>query len=201
MIGANLRVCSGTAKGRTLKSTPGIGLRPTSARVRQAIFSTLSHRVEGRTVLDLYAGTGALGIEALSRGASEATFVEISPKCLKIIRDNLEVTAFSGKANVRRGDVLRVLRDFGRQNRTFDVVLADPPYEVKRQPERSTSLAEKTLKVMMESGILRRDSLVILEHRGGGRAIEATPGLTRVSSKKYGDTLISVFRLEQPPTE
>lgn len=194
-------MCSGIAKGRGLKSPPGIGVRPTSAKVRQAIFSTLSHRVEGSRVLDLYAGTGALGIEALSRGASEATFVEISPKCLKILRENLHVTAFSEKANVRRGDVLRVLRDLGRQNRTFEVVVADPPYEVKSHAGGSTSLAEKTLKVIVESGILRQDSLVILEHPGGGQAIEGTPGLARVSSKRYGDTLISVFRLEEPPTE
>lgn len=169
-------------------------MRPTSGRVRQAIFSALSEKVWGSCVLDLYAGTGAMGIEALSRGAAEAVFVEISPRCVRTIRENLELAHLSDRGTVVVGDAFRILRRLGRQSRKFDVVIADPPYEVQNGGERKTSLAQKTLKVLVESDILRADSVVILEHSEKERGLEVAAGLALISVRRYGSTSVSMFR-------
>lgn len=189
-----LKVCSGTAKGVPLKSAPGVGVRPTSARVRQAIFSALSEKIVGSCVLDLYAGTGAMGIEALSRGAAEAVFIEISTKCLRTIKENLERTSLSNRAAVLKGDAFRILRRLGRQGRKFDLVIADPPYEVKKSSERKPSLAQKTLKALVESAILRANSVVVLEHSEKEAGLQVAAGLSLLSVKKYGGTAVSIFR-------
>jgi 16S rRNA (guanine966-N2)-methyltransferase len=188
-----VRVCSGIAKGIILKSPRGMGVRPTSAKVRQAIFAVLSHRIVGSCVLDLYAGTGALGIEALSRGAAEAVFVETSPGCVRIIRENLLRTNLSAQATVLTGDALRTIRQLGKQNRTFDVIMADPPYETNKPRKGKPSLAQKTLQVLVESDILRSDSLVILEHSGMEGPAEGPAGLRLLSRRQYGSTSVSIF--------
>jgi 16S rRNA (guanine(966)-N(2))-methyltransferase RsmD len=193
-IGAIVKVCSGTAKGIVLKSPPGVEVRPTSARVRQAVFSVLSDKLGGSFVLDLYAGTGAMGIEALSRGAARAVFVERSPRCLKAIRENLERTNFSGEATVLAGDALRILHRLRARNLTFDLVIADPPYETQRGPRKKPSLVQKTLNAVAEGGILRSDSVVIFEHSETGSRLQPSPGLKLQTLKKYGSTCVSIFR-------
>lgn len=187
-----LRVCSGTARGILLKSPRGTGVRPTSAMVRQAVFSALGSRIPGSSVLDLYAGTGAMGIEALSRGAKEALFVELSPTCAKIIKENLERTRLFEKGLVIQGDALRVLRDLARQRRKFDIIIADPPYE-KERGTAEPPLAEKTLMAVVDSDILAPHSLIVLEHSGIGVGSETVCGLRLLSKKKYGDTVVSTF--------
>ncbi len=190
---AVLRVCSGTARGILLKSPPGKGVRPTSGRVREAVFSALFGRIPGSTVLDLYAGTGAMGIEALSRGAAEAVFVELSPACVCVIRENLHRTGFKDQATVFQGDALTVVRNLGRHNRKFTLVIADPPYEERKRAPAKPSLPEKTLKALVESGILGPDSLVVLEHSGVGPELEAPEGLRLLSIRKYGGTAVSIL--------
>jgi 16S rRNA (guanine966-N2)-methyltransferase len=193
-IGTMLRVCSGTAKGKILKSPKGTGVRPTSARVRQAIFSAVADRIGGSSLLDLYAGTGAIGIEALSRGAAEAVFVELSPTCVKTIKENLECTGLSHRAMILKGDVLKILRDLGRHNRKFDLIIADPPYDVRRDRGAKKSLAEKTLKALDENAILRSNSLVVVEHPQLGSGLELPDSLRLLSVRKYGDTAVSILR-------
>lgn len=168
-------------------------MRPTSAKVRQAIFSALSDRIVGRRVLELYAGTGAMGIEALSRGAAEAVFVDTSPRCVRIIRENLLRANLSAQATVLTGDALRTIRQLGQQKRTFDVIMADPPYETNKPRKGKPSLAQKTLQVLVESDILRSDSLVILEHSGMEGPAEGPAGLRLLSQRKYGSTSVSIF--------
>ena len=121
-----MRVVAGSARGRRLQAPPGRVMRPTGDRVREAVFSTLTSldAVAGATVADLFAGTGALGIEALSRGASAAWFVERERRAVETIRANLEATGFAGRATVVHGDALRWLDEAP----TVDVAFADPPY-------------------------------------------------------------------------
>src|SRR6185295_18675776 len=123
-----MRVVGGTAGGRRLHAPAGRALRPTSERVREAVFSSLESMggLDGAAVLDLFAGTGALGIEALSRGASHAVFVDADSDALAAVRSNLEATGLTGSGHVVRSDVVKFLE---RQNDVFDVAFADPPYE------------------------------------------------------------------------
>lgn len=118
-----MRVITGTARGRRLKEPQGMDIRPTTDKVKESMFSILQFDIEGRRVLDLFGGTGQLGIEALSRGASEVVFVDKSAAALKLIRENLELCGLSDRARVRNGDSLAYLRS----GEKFDLVFLDPP--------------------------------------------------------------------------
>ena len=131
-----MRIVAGKFRGTQIEAPKGLATRPTSDRVRQALFNVLEHgaphvEFEGARVLDLFAGSGALGLEALSRGAATATFVDSAPAAVAAVRANLE--ALGGDAEVRRGDALRFLRAAPGETRHYDLVLLDPPY---RQAER-----------------------------------------------------------------
>ena len=123
-----MRVIAGRYRGRRLQAPPGDATRPTSDRVREALFSVLAARVSGARVLDLFAGSGALGIEALSRGAAEATFVDTAPAALRAIRANLD--AIGVTADVRRADARRFLGSASAAARHYDLVFLDPPYRL-----------------------------------------------------------------------
>jgi 16S rRNA (guanine(966)-N(2))-methyltransferase RsmD len=181
-----MRVIAGRFGGRRLADAPGVGVRPTAERVREALFSALGD-LEGARVLDLYAGTGALGIEALSRGASAAVFVEQSRAALAVLRRNLEtleLNARSGPARVIRGDACAVLRRLGRAGERFDLVLLDPPY--------ASDQALPALEGLVAAGLLAPEAEVVLE---ASRRHPVTPvaGLVLRDQRRYGDTLIARF--------
>lgn len=120
-----MRVITGTARGRRLKDIPGMETRPTSDRVKEGVFSSLQFDLEGRKILDLFAGTGQLGIEALSRGASCAVFVDHSPAAVNVIRENLKLTDLVERARVVAGDSMEFLTTVREK---YDVIFLDPPY-------------------------------------------------------------------------
>jgi len=121
-----MRVISGIARGRKLATPEGLDVRPTSDRVKEGVFSAIQFEISGKRVLDLFAGSGQLGIEALSRGASEAIFVDLNPKSIEFIKKNLAATGFSKNSIVKNTDYRSFLAS---NNRTMDIVLLDPPYE------------------------------------------------------------------------
>ena len=183
-----MRVIAGLAKGHTLKVPKGLAVRPTSDKVRGAIFNILhadpTVKLEGARVLDLFAGTGALGIEALSRGAAEATFVERDRRALEALRANLDATRFAGKAHViaHDADTRGILT--GR----FDLVFADPPYEVVAKSRALRKIAEW----LADGGV------AVLEHASG----ETPPppaGLVASDLRQYGSTSVSFFRRGDAP--
>ena len=122
-----MRVITGSARGRRLRELEGMETRPTTDRVKEGMFSALQFDIEGRKVLDLFAGTGQLGIEALSRGAAQAVFVDRRSDAVKVIRENLKITGLEDRARVVAGDSMEYL---SRLRETFDIILLDPPYEV-----------------------------------------------------------------------
>ncbi len=146
-----MRVISGTAGGRKLRQPEGMAVRPTTDQVKEAIFNIIQFSVEGRRVLDLFAGTGQLGIEALSRGARGCTFVDKAAPSLKLVRDNLALTGFSDRAEVVNSDSIAFLERCGK----YGIVLLDPPYE--------TDLLEKALKAINQFDILEDDGIIICE--------------------------------------
>ena len=119
-----MRVITGSARGRRLKELEGMETRPTTDRVKEGMFSALQFDIEGRRVLDLFAGTGQLGIECLSRGAASAVFVDRRPDAVKIIRENLKVTDLTDRAQVVSGDSMEYLKSLREK---FDIILLDPP--------------------------------------------------------------------------
>lgn len=174
-----MRVIAGTAKGRTLK-TPASITRPTMDRVRAAIFSMLGDRVPGARVLDLFAGTGAMGIEALSRGAATATFVDQDKKSIEVIRQNLELTKLRGE--IKQVDAISFLK---HQQEKFDLIFSDPPYTSKNDCDWIAKLltTPELLNAIAEDGLLileyeKQQSLPELQHLE--KIIDRTYGVTRI---------------------
>ncbi|MGH0030023.1 MAG: 16S rRNA (guanine(966)-N(2))-methyltransferase RsmD [Myxococcota bacterium] len=176
-----LRVTGGTLGGRRLR-VPKRGVRPTTDRVRESLFAILGDLSDAR-VLDLYAGTGALGIEALSRGAESVVFIEKALPSLEALRRNLSDRAREPRSRVLRGDVLRGLRRLAGEGARFDLVLADPPYEAP---------VEDLLVALAGSGLLAPGGTLVLE-RGRGQTVAAVDGLGLVEHREYGDTVMSRF--------
>ncbi|MGH8907414.1 MAG: 16S rRNA (guanine(966)-N(2))-methyltransferase RsmD [Egibacteraceae bacterium] len=178
-----MRVIAGSAKGRVLKAPKGRDVRPTSDRVREALFASLGERVEGAVVLDLFAGTGALGIEALSRGAARAVLVERDLKAAAVIAENLERTNLGGRAQLVRMDAARFCRAPGER---FDVVLVDPPYA------EPTGGISALLGDLQAAGGLAPGAIVVLERdRHDHGALPPLPaGLASRRVATYGDTVL-----------
>ncbi len=174
-----MRVIAGRFGGRRLAAPPGRGTRPTSDRVREALFSILGP-LDGETVLDLYAGSGALGIEALSRGARSAVFVERDPRALAVLRGNLATVGAEGE--VRRVDVLAALRDARERGETYDLVVCDPPYRLA--PDLGRSLGEALRPV------LASEARVVTE--SDRRTPLELDLLSLTDERRYGDTLIRI---------
>jgi 16S rRNA (guanine(966)-N(2))-methyltransferase RsmD len=174
-----VRVIAGRYRGRRLQAPPGEATRPTSDRVREALFSVLGARVEGAQVLDLFAGSGALGIEALSRGAAAATFVDTSPAAIRAVHANLE--ALGASAEVRRSDARRFLGGASAAARQYDLVFLDPPY---RLAGRLGSELTTALPAVLASG-----AAVVAE---SDRRAPLELGLPILDERRYGDTLIRI---------
>ena len=178
-----MRVIAGIAKGRNLAVVPGEGTRPIYDRVKTALFDTLSSQVEGARFLDLYAGTGAVGIEALSRGAERATFVELAPKAVRVLHQNLQATGLAEKAEVVQRDVFKyVAANSGDQ---FDIIyLAPPQYQ---------GLVPKTLAALDESGLLADHTLVIAQQHPKESQEFPLRRLELVDKRQYGTTVLFFF--------
>jgi 16S rRNA (guanine966-N2)-methyltransferase len=185
---AFMRITGGVHRSRPLRAPRGDATRPTSDRVREALFSILSSQrtFEGARVLDLYAGTGALGLEALSRGASSATFVETSRWALGAIRENAAALELEERVRVvavaveRSGEVLSA-------DSPFDFIFADPPYALVA----SGAVAE-VIRELVSKHVLSDDGLLVLEH-GKNEVSPTIQGLTLSASRRYGDTVLAFY--------
>ena len=174
-----MRIVAGRWGGRRLSSPKGAATRPTSDRVREALFSILGDFVQDARVLDLFAGSGALGLEALSRGAATATFVDSAPAAVAAVKANLE--ALGGEAEVRRSDALRFLRAAPGETRQYDLVLLDPPYRLAERLGRELSEALPA--------VLAPAALVVCE---SDRRAPLPLDLPLNDERRYGDTLIRI---------
>jgi 16S rRNA (guanine966-N2)-methyltransferase len=182
-----VRIVAGSAKGVRLASVPR-GVRPVSDMAREGLFSSLGSAVEGARVLDLYAGTGAMGIEALSRGAERAVLVERNRLALRAIRENLERTRLADRADVRQGDVTRMLMGDDKFGGPFDLVLADPPY--------AAAAAEiARLIAGLDRGWLASDGWTVALTRPKEAAESNLPVHWHAARRlSYGDTLVRIFQ-------
>lgn len=178
-----MRVITGKARGVQLKTPDGMHTRPTADRVKEALFSIINFDLPGAAVLDLFGGTGQLGIEALSRGAKSAVFVDAREDACKIIRENLQRTKLSLQAKVVRSDYLDYLR---RCRESFDIILLDPPY--------AEVFLENALKCITEIDILQSGGIIIAERPLGKELLLDFEGYTRSKDYKYGNTLLTFYR-------
>lgn len=183
-----MRIITGKAKGLKLKTPANFETRPTSDRVKESLFSILSgmkNFSEIENVLDIFAGTGALGLESLSRGAKSAIFIDVATTDL--ISENIRRAKFESVCEVYRGDFQRVLKKISRQDLKFDLIFSDPPY--------SKGLAQASINLISELEFLKADGMLILEH-GAGEIIEVPQDLNLLRKIDYGKTTsIEIFAL------
>ena len=180
-----MRVISGKARGVTLKTPEGLQTRPTADRVKEALFSIIQFELPGAEVLDLFGGTGQLGIEALSRGAKRAVFVDSQLNACNLIKENLRRTKMEREGTVVRSDYLSYL---DRCREKFHMIFLDPPY--------AEVFLENALKKIAEIDILHSGGIIVSERPVEKEMIWEIPGFTRSKDYKYGKTILTIFRKE-----
>jgi 16S rRNA (guanine(966)-N(2))-methyltransferase RsmD len=194
-----MRVIAGTLKGRRLKAPTWEGLRPTSDKLRETLFNILAPRIAGARVLDGYAGTGAVGIEAMSRGAASVTFVESDRRAEALLAENLAHCGVTSGYAIIRGHVERALVDLraGRQSAGFDLVFLDPPYESTLGDADGTEHLDPISHVVTDAAkILAADGLVVLEHARRWHSPESPGTAHRVRVVTSGESALSFYKLK-----
>lgn len=176
-----MRVITGSARGMVLKTLEGETTRPTSEKVKEAVFSALQFEIEGRRILDLFAGSGQLGIEALSRGAESAVFVDSDKNAVKIIKENIDKTRFNDNALVYQSDSISFLSMTGK---IFDIAFIDPPY--------STGLLQKAMSKLDDR--IAEGGAVVCEHPIDEELPEAFGELNKQKEYRYGRIAVTIYR-------
>lgn len=187
-----MRVIAGSARGRRLHPPAGSRIRPTADRVKEALFSSLVSRFssfDGLVVLDLFAGSGSLGIEALSRGAAKAVFVDGHPDSITLTKKNLHLAGFADAATLVMMDAGKALQRFANEGKIFDIIFIDPPY-------KEIELTERVLNMLADHGLLSPDGMAVFETES---SFELTPpeSFHLTSRKVYGDTALSFFEWQE----
>lgn len=162
--------------------------RPTTDRVKESLFNILAPYIEATSVLDLFAGTGSLGIEALSRGADSAMFVDKSRECVNTINENLEHTKFLEKSKVLQDDYSSVIEKLYTTGKKFDIILLDPPY--------NKNFIQDTLNILLKNDIIKDGGIIAAEHDAKDTLPERVGKLLNKTSKRYGDTMLTFFVAE-----
>ncbi|WP_213650103.1 16S rRNA (guanine(966)-N(2))-methyltransferase RsmD [Paenibacillus sp. J23TS9] len=184
-----MRVVAGSAKGRPLKAVPGMGTRPTTDKVKEAIFSMIGPFFDGGTALDLFAGTGGLAIEALSRGIDKAVFIDMDPKSIETVRANLKATKLEGQAEVYRNEAERALKVLEKRGISLDVVFLDPPYRMKN--------GDKLMQLMHEKSMLKSGATIVLEHDSGYEYPGEFGHFSCIRHAVYGETAVSIYKYNE----
>lgn len=183
-----MRVISGSARGTKLVSIKGMKIRPTSDQVKEAIFNIIAERIQDSYCLDLYAGTGALGIEALSRGGAFCMFVDDSPKAIKTIKKNLEKTKFTNLGRVVNKRVEDFISDITGNKHIYDLIFLDPPYKIKK------SILDKIVKNLVLKGIVKSKGLITVEYYSKIK-LEIDAGyFKKQDTRRYGHTSVSFYK-------
>lgn len=185
-----MRVISGQAKGHPLKAVPGNHTRPTTDKVKESLFSMIGPYFDDERVLDLFAGTGGLGIEALSRGAHHAVFIDSNSQSIDIIRRNLQSTRLEDRSEVYRNDARRALKLLERAGKPFDLIFLDPPYITKDCDEILMELASR--------GLVKHDALAVVEHHPDVGYRDDFEGFHRIRYAVYGEIALSIYRYQKP---
>ncbi|MEW6188527.1 MAG: 16S rRNA (guanine(966)-N(2))-methyltransferase RsmD [Actinomycetota bacterium] len=179
-----MRVIAGIAKGRKLVAPKGREVRPTADRIKEALFDILEEKIKESKVLDLYAGAGSLGIEALSRGAEFAVFVDDNPSSIRVLKRNLEHTGFSQKARILKNKVEVIVKRLLEENEEFNLIFLDPPYKI--------NVVELSSVLNKNAGFLAPEGVAVLEH-SSRRAPIPIENLEIQFTRRYGDTALSFY--------
>ena len=183
-----MRVIAGNLKGQNLKAVPGMATRPTTDKVKEAVFQVIGPFFEGGKVLDLFAGSGSLGIEALSRGMDTAVFVDKQAKAIHIIRENLKAVKMEERSEVFRADAHRALKAAAKRSIVFDLILLDPPYKKLNYEELFNEISENKL--------IKQNGVIYCEHDPSEKLPKETEALSIIKQVEYSNTIaITIYRV------
>ena len=180
-----MRVISGKLRGRVLKGYDIEGTRPTMDRVKESLFASIQNYLDESVVLDLFAGSGNLGIEAISNGASKCYFVDNNKECIKVINDNLNTFKINNQGEVLNKDYKEALKYFCNNNILFDIIFIDPPYRY--------NIKNELLNMIMDLNILNDNGIIVFEYQSD-EELDNEYNLVLLKNKKYGDKYISVYK-------
>lgn len=186
-----LRIIAGEHRGRLLAAPQGTDTRPTLGRTREALFSILYGKVEGRRVLDLFAGSGALGLEALSRGARECVFCDKSRGAIQAVEHNIQLLKLSGRARVLKGEWVQSLKTLHAERRQFDLVFVDPPYRMD---------AAEAVRALWDFRIAAEHGIIIVEH-GADTQMDGAGGLSVSMRRQYRETALTFLERQEADDE
>ncbi len=181
-----MKVISGTLKGRKIEGYNIDGTRPTMDRVKESLFATIQNNIKGSVVLDLFAGSGQLGIEAISNGADTCYFIDNNKEVIKILNQNISNLNIKSNSRVILSDWKRALNDFTNQNLKFDLIFVDPPYDY--------NVYEKILEKVSSLNLLNENGLIILEH-SNLKFKDTYNNLTLYKDKKYGNKSVNIYKI------
>lgn len=183
-----MRIIAGSLKGRSIATMEGRDTRPTLDRVKEALFGKLQFRIQNRSVLDLFAGSGSLGLEALSRGAARAAFNDASRAAVGVVKKNVETFGVSDRAEITCMDYAAALRSYAAAGKKFDIAFLDPPYD--------SGVAQKAAEMIVQLGLLAEDGLIVIEHNEKS-VPQSVPGLFAVTDRrKYGYVYLAFIERE-----
>ena len=180
-----MRVISGRLKGRVLMGYHIEGTRPTMDRVKESVFASIQNRLEGSVVLDLFAGSGNLGIEAISNGASKCYFVDHNRECIKAISSNIKNFGIEKECIVIQSDYHKALENFENRKIQFDIIFIDPPYRYQ--------IMNELLELIVKYQLLKDSGIIVLEYQNEG-IIDSNSYFSLIKTKKYGDKYVSIYR-------
>ncbi len=186
-----MRVIAGKYKGRKLNAPEDNNIRPTSDKAKEALFSILTNEIYGSRVLDLFAGTGGIGIEALSRGAEYCAFADYSRKSLALVRENLQHCKVEEPTKILPGEYTKVLKNLGDKiadglEKPFDIIVLDPPY--------SKGMLDEAFRLIRDGQVLADEGTIVAEHRKDEDLAEEIHGFERVKERRYGIVKLSIYR-------
>lgn len=184
-----MRVISGEARGIRLTALKGDNTRPTSDKVKESIYNIINPYIYDARFLDLFSGTGNMGLEAVSRGAEKAVLVEKHRPCFKIIQDNITKTRLGDRVELLKSDVYTAIKRLSSENEKFDIIFMDPPY--------SKDLVRPCLEGISNGNLLDDDGIIIIEHDTKDLIEDKIGNLVKYREKKYGNTMISFFSKEE----
>ncbi len=183
-----MRVIAGEARGRPLKAVPGMNTRPTTDKVKEAIFSMIGPYFDGGMALDLFAGTGGLGIEALSRGMEKAIFIDSEKTSVATVRANVEAARMTDKAEIYCNTADRAIKLLAKREALFALVFLDPPYRMKN--------ADMLMSELSDRGLLENGAVIVVEHDSGHRYPEGITGFIHRRHAQYGETAVTIYEYE-----
>lgn len=182
-----MRVITGKAKGHKLKSPKGLKTRPTTDRIKESVFNIIGDILPDSTALDLYSGTGSIGIEFLSRGAKLCYFIDNDPTSIKVINENLQKTSLKDQAYVYKNDVHSAIKILSRKGLSFDYIFMDPPY--------GKDLVIQTIENIFKLGIIKKKGIIIAEHETELELPTHILGFAKSDSRNYGSTTVTFYKI------